>query len=72
LLVAVNRDLQCALRPLARRELDVGWGEQLAGLDECVDIDASEDPGGDVAPPDRRASSSIGGADGVLVLTSRA
>jgi hypothetical protein len=62
--VTVDGDLERALRPLPGGELDVGGSEQIAGLDQRVEVDALKDAGRDVAPPDGRSRGGVRSADG--------
>ena len=66
--VTVDGDLECALRALPGGKLDVGGSEQIAGLDQRVEVDALKDACGDIAPPDRRARGGVGSADGNDVI----
>src|SRR3954470_2445180 len=61
--ITVDRDLERALRPLPGGELDVRGGEQIAGLDQRVEVDALKNAGRYVAPPDGRSRSSVRSTD---------
>src|SRR3954452_2637736 len=59
----VDRRLERALRALPRRELDVRGREEVAGLDQALEVDVLEHGPRDVAAPDRGAGAAVRSAD---------